>query len=448
MSKDVVIKVDGVGKRYLIGRNPAKRILLETLMGGPRRIARAVGLGASDDGDNGDQESPDKVLWAIRDVSFEVEQGEVFGIVGGNGAGKSTLLKVLARITNPSRGEIMMKGRVGSLLEVGTGFHPELTGRENIYLNGAILGMRAFQVKKQFDEIVDFSGVERFLDTPVKRYSSGMRVRLGFAVAAFLDPEILVIDEVLAVGDAGFQRRCVSRMQDVAHSGRTVLFVSHNMSTVQSLTTRCMLMKSGRPESIGPTREIVEQYLDAYRETAITDVSDRPRADPTHGSKVRFHRIEPKSELAMGFRLNDDVVFEVDVVASETMRGLAFGLTVLDSSGSPVMSTSTPPNVDVEQGQRTTFDVRLSDTRLAPGSYAVAMSIIEGDLASARRTHDLIRPGPSFGVASVGVDGEALIGWSRGFGAVHHSRCELRRVATEACADDLQMQPTEASNGK
>jgi len=211
-------------------------------------------------------------FWALRDVSFEIETGEVVGIIGRNGAGKSTLLKILSRITKPSSGEVELRGRVGSLLEVGTGFHPELTGRENVYLNGAILGMTRKEIQKQFDAIVDFAGIQRFLETPVKRYSSGMYVRLAFAVAAHLNPEILVVDEVLAVGDAEFQRKCLGRMKDVATSGRTVLFVSHNMAAIQSLCTRAVLLASGRVSYTGDVNSVITKYLaEATNSEAIFD---------------------------------------------------------------------------------------------------------------------------------------------------------------------------------
>src|SRR2546426_588028 len=203
---------------------------------------------------------PSDIIWALKDVSFEVKHGEVLGIIGRNGAGKSTLLKILSRITEPTSGRAEVYGRVGSLLEVGTGFHPDLTGRENVYLNGTILGMKKREVDAKFEEIVDFSGVEKFIDTPVKRYSSGMRVRLAFSVAAHLEPEILIVDEVLAVGDAEFQKRCLGKMEDVASHGRTVLFVSHNMGAVSQLCDRCILLQDGGIRFDGETKEAVDIY--------------------------------------------------------------------------------------------------------------------------------------------------------------------------------------------
>src|SRR4051812_253167 len=203
----------------------------------------------------------DDEMWALRGVSFEVKQGEILGIIGRNGAGKSTLLKILSRVTAPESGEVRVKGRIASLLEVGTGFHPELTGRENVFLNGAILGMTKAEIRKKFDEIVDFAGVERYMDTPVKRYSSGMYVRLAFAVAAHLETEILICDEVLAVGDAEFQKKCIGKMQDVSKHGRTVLFVSHNMAAVSKLCSHCALLDGGRLKMIGPPDAVIPHYL-------------------------------------------------------------------------------------------------------------------------------------------------------------------------------------------
>lgn len=244
---DIAIKVENLSKKYIIGSG-TNGSLRETLS---NTFHNTFG------GKRHDEEE----FWALRDVSFEVKQGEAVGIIGRNGAGKSTLLKLLSKITYPTGGKIIMNGRVSSLLEVGTGFHPELTGRENIYLNGTILGMSRKEVKSKFDEIVDFSGVEKFLDTPVKRYSSGMYVRLAFAVAAHLEPEILIIDEVLAVGDAEFQKKCLGKMDEVAKGGRTVLFVSHNMGAIKALCTKAMLLSKGSLLCKGQVKEVIKSYI-------------------------------------------------------------------------------------------------------------------------------------------------------------------------------------------
>jgi lipopolysaccharide transport system ATP-binding protein len=253
-----VIRVRGVSKKYRIGQRERKAdTMMATLLNGIKspltNLRRIRNLAKLNDHD-------DSVFWALKDISFDVLEGEVLGIIGHNGAGKSTLLKILSRITEPSQGEIQIHGRIAALLEVGTGFHPELTGRENIYMNGTILGMRKKEIDKKLDEIVDFSGVEKHLDTPVKFYSSGMRVRLGFSVAAHLEPEILIIDEVLSVGDAEFQRKCLGKMESVAGQGRTVLFVSHNLVAVSSLCGKGLLLKGGRLIAEGPTPEVIGIY--------------------------------------------------------------------------------------------------------------------------------------------------------------------------------------------
>ncbi len=262
MSKNIAIKVDNLSKQYRLGQ-----VGTGTLSHDLNRWWHRV-RGKEDPylkiGDTNERHSrgQSEYVWALKDINFEVQQGEVMGIIGKNGAGKSTLLKILSKVTGPTTGTIKAKGRIASLLEVGTGFHPELTGRENIYLNGTILGMTKAEVKAKLDEIVDFAGVERYIDTPVKRYSSGMRVRLGFAVAAHLDPEILIIDEVLAVGDAAFQKKAVGKMKEVSgKGGRTVLFVSHNMTSINSLCTRCILLEDGQLTMDGETSEVVNRYL-------------------------------------------------------------------------------------------------------------------------------------------------------------------------------------------
>lgn len=257
---DITVKIEKISKRYRIGAaNTRQETLVGAIMASVsqplenlRRLRRLVSFNQRDEAD---------MVWALRDISFDVYQGEVVGIVGRNGAGKSTLLKILSRITEPTYGQAKIRGRVASLLEVGTGFHNELTGRENVYLNGTILGMKKAEIDRKFDEIIQFSGITTFLDTPVKRYSSGMRVRLAFAVAAYLQPEVLLIDEVLAVGDAEFQRKCLGKMEDVAHSGRTVLFVSHNMAAVRALCNRAVYLDQGKVLQIGPAADIVDNYL-------------------------------------------------------------------------------------------------------------------------------------------------------------------------------------------
>ena len=253
--EEPIIEVKHLSKQYNIGMDTTYKTLSESFTSAVRHPLKTLK----------DCRRQNDTFWALKDVNFEVERGEVLGIIGRNGAGKSTLLKILSRITSPTEGEVIMRGRVGSLLEVGTGFHPELSGRENIYFNGSILGMKKREIDEKFDEIVKFSGVEKFLDTPVKRYSSGMQVRLAFSVAANLDPEILVVDEVLAVGDSAFQKKCLGKMKAVSESGRTVIFVSHNMNAIENLCTRAILLNNGEFVCDGyDTRDIISRYFNSH----------------------------------------------------------------------------------------------------------------------------------------------------------------------------------------
>jgi lipopolysaccharide transport system ATP-binding protein len=295
---EIAIKVENLSKRYRIG---LKEEIPETFVEAatnfitaPIRNFRQL-RALSRFEDNGQrsnvkrsnvQHSNEDIIWALKDVSFEVERGEVVGIIGRNGAGKSTLLKILSRITHPTSGRVELNGRVSSLLEVGTGFHPELTGRENIYLNGTILGMTKAEVDRKFDEIVAFSGVEKFIDTPVKRYSSGMRVRLAFSVAAHLEPEILLVDEILAVGDLSFQKKCLGKMEHVSKSGRTVLFVSHNMAMIESLCPRAILLRQGHKAVDDSTQVVIDTYMENLRTDVSTSLSDRKDRQGT--GEIRF----------------------------------------------------------------------------------------------------------------------------------------------------------------
>ncbi len=289
-----VIQVEKLGKRYRIGKR------LDNTP--PRnRVLQAIGNQFSYLVKSLSEPAPDELIWALKDISFSVDQSEVIGIIGRNGAGKSTLLKILSRITEPTDGRVILHGRVGSLLEVGTGFHPELTGRENVYLSGAIMGMKRAEIRRKFDEIVAFSEVEKFIDTPVKRYSSGMYVRLAFGVAAHLEPEILLVDEVLAVGDAAFQRKCLGKMGDVAKQGRTVLFVSHNLVAVQSLCNRAIWIDSGQLKDAGSTADVIAQYLRTSYSSVQQQKWDDISAAPGNGKvRLRLVNIYPEDEAKAG----------------------------------------------------------------------------------------------------------------------------------------------------
>lgn len=310
MSAETAISVRNLGKSYILNhrKKSSYKTLTESLVCGLKKLTGS---------DSHENNVTRETFWALKDISFNVPRGQVYGVIGRNGAGKSTLLKILSRITEPTSGYADINGRVGSLLEVGTGFHPELTGRENIYLNGTLLGMRKRQIDKVFDEIVAFSEVERFLDTPVKRYSSGMYVRLAFAVAAHLDPDILIIDEVLAVGDFQFQKKCLGKMKDVTGDGRTVLFVSHNLTTVNTLCDRCLLLNQGGIELEGPTERVTKAFFaggDSKGGSLIQyNESDRPgdhiavfchaKLIDEHGTALEFAKIDQKIGIEMEFEI-------------------------------------------------------------------------------------------------------------------------------------------------
>ncbi len=379
------IVVESLSKRYLIGhRFPSlgdkhKQTMLREIIGREiSNIARkAIDVVRGQQVVQGDEIEE---FWALKDVSFEVKQGEVLGIIGRNGAGKSTLLKILSRITEPTEGRVLLRGRISSLLEVGTGFHPELTGRENIFLNGAILGMTQREIRKKFDEIVAFAEVEKFLDTPVKRYSSGMYVRLAFAVAAHLEPEILIIDEVLAVGDAEFQRKCLGKMDEVSRSqGRTVLFVSHNMEAVLKLCNRAVLIESGRVRTIGDVKTIVPAYLNSQSASPRSvDLSSKPR-ELDFTQRARFVKVTCSDAtggwtLPFGKPLSLDLSIEVQ--PSITRFDVILGL--FSSRGFEV-ATWTNKCTNVELAVRpgmNTFRIEYQHPRLLPGHYFLGMGII------------------------------------------------------------------------
>jgi lipopolysaccharide transport system ATP-binding protein len=341
---NIAIRSESLGKRYRIGQRERYRALRDTLtdvMTAPYRLLRTAFNGSRAEAGNND-----KMMWALRDVSFEIKRGEVVGIIGRNGAGKSTLLKVLSRITRPTEGQVEIHGRVGSLLEVGTGFHPELTGRENIFLNGSILGMRRAEIVRKFDEIVAFAEVEEFIDTPVKRYSSGMYVRLAFAVAAHLEPEILVIDEVLAVGDAAFQKKCLGKISDVAHEGRTVLFVSHNMQAVQSLCPSALLIEGGRLVMADNAKAVVSRYLASISEMGNEMVWPEQSAPGNDEIRLTSLRVYTENSTGGTYSSSEDLTVEMEFIARMRHSALCIGFDVVNSEGVVVArsyQTDLPP---------------------------------------------------------------------------------------------------------
>ena len=334
MEKDTSIIVNGIGKRYKIGAFQERQDTLRDLI-----VNQASKVGNWFKG--GAPARRYENIWALRDVSFEVKQGQALGIIGRNGAGKSTLLKILSRVTDPTEGYGELRGRVGSLLEVGTGFHPELTGRENIFLNGAILGMQKKEIAARFDEIVAFSEVDKFIDTPVKRYSSGMYLRLAFAVAAHLEPEILVVDEVLAVGDADFQRKCLGKMGDVANSGRTVLFVSHNMSAILRLTQESIVLDKGRVLMRAPSAEAVDFYLNR----GLSKMGERfweedeipANSSPFKPLAIRI--VDKSGQVSDSVRSVDPITIEIEYELSEDITGLRVGYYLFTTRGEAVFTS-------------------------------------------------------------------------------------------------------------
>jgi len=338
---DIALQVDKLGKQYRIGLTPLQyRTLRETMI-------EAINIPARFSKDEEKQKA--STIWALRDVSFELKRGNVLGVIGRNGAGKSTLLKILSRVTEPSEGVAEIHGRVGSLLEVGTGFHPELTGRENIYLNGAILGMKRSEIDIKFDEIVSFAEVEKFIDTPVKRYSSGMYLRLAFAVAAHLEPDILVVDEVLAVGDAEFQRKCLGKMSDVAQQGRTVLFVSHNMSAIQRLTAEAIILEKGHLV----LRALTQQAVDYYLQSGFSQTGQRTwdlDEIPTESKPFRpvaLRLCDRNGNVVDTIRSTEPVSIQVEYVLEAPISGLRVGLYLLTTRGEYVFTSFDTDNPDL-----------------------------------------------------------------------------------------------------
>ena len=384
-----VIKVQGLGKRYTIGgsadaNQTFREMLVQSVSAPIRRLRQLAGQSV-------DAISHDEAFWALKDVNFEVKQGEVVGIIGRNGAGKSTLLKILSRITEPTEGRVEIRGRVASLLEVGTGFHPELTGHENIYLNGAILGMSSNEISRKFDEIVAFAEVERFLDTPVKRYSSGMYVRLAFAVAAYLEPEILVVDEVLAVGDAAFQKKCLGKMSDVAKEGRTVLFVSHNMAAVTHLCSRALQIHEGLLAEDGVSEDVVVSYLRRFGTGSDDGVFslDRGRLNAANDERnglllTDIELFDQQGEQLLSVGYGDGVTIRLHYHALRELIAPAFMVAIHDQGGTELSRLSTMPisgyfidHLDSGKGH---IDLQIESLPFTGGTYYLSFGVARANV--------------------------------------------------------------------
>jgi lipopolysaccharide transport system ATP-binding protein len=373
----VAITVENLSKNYIIGHQPRERYmaLRDVLTNGTKRFVQKLAHPFAEPEDDATHET----FWALKDVNFTVQQGDRVGIIGRNGAGKSTLLKILSRITEPTTGRIRIRGRVSSLLEVGTGFHPELTGRENIFLNGAILGMGKVEITRKFDEIVAFAEVEKFLDTPVKRYSSGMYVRLAFAVAAHLEPEILIIDEVLAVGDAQFQKKCLGKIEDVGKEGRTVLFVSHNMGVISQLCATCVWLDKGKIRDIGKTDSVVN----AYMLNGVSSLSGEMTFpdDPKKPAQLKkISMLDREGNIAKKFDCDNPITIRFDIQVRKQLPGLYGYLAIYKPDGTQVLESDSfdaatvNPLDDLPIGMNI-FNVTLPPRILGHGDYMIYFSM-------------------------------------------------------------------------
>ncbi len=416
--RDVVIKAEGVSKQYRIG-GPTHNALRDAIAHSVKSLFTTVTTRTP--------QAP-RTIWALKNVSFEVEHGELVGLIGRNGSGKSTLLKILSRISQPTVGTAAVRGRLGSLLQVGTGFHGELTGRENIYLNGAILGMRKTQIDRRFEEITAFAEVDLFLDTPVKHYSSGMYVRLAFAVAAHLEPDILLVDEVLAVGDAEFQQKCLKKMRQVAYDGRTVVFVSHNLSTIQALTNRTLLLDHGQLVAAGSTTEVIQQYLRKRQDASATvyEVEDTRRETANLSRTVSIVRLALDRPVN---RLSQDEPLGILATVRGNNAVKPFGLmaSIYGPAGLPVGTIFGPETHCIEHGEVATFRIVLPALRLAPGSYYCALGVIQRNSGGAHHDLDHVVDVLHFDI-SPARDAPNVRAWRRGWGPIRFDEPTVERL--------------------
>jgi lipopolysaccharide transport system ATP-binding protein len=414
---DIVIRAEELGKKYRIShQNPERYTALRDVVSNKvKSIFTPRGL-------KNKNHSNIEDFWALRGVSFEIKRGEVVGIIGANGAGKSTLLKILSRITEPTVGRVELNGRVASLLEVGTGFHPELSGRENIYLNSAILGMKRDETKKKFDEIVAFAGVEQFLDTPVKRYSSGMYVRLAFAVAAHLEPEILIIDEVLAVGDGAFQSKCLGKMKSASRDGRTVLFVSHNMGAVDALTQSCILLEKGSIATMGESKVIINSYLSrqmessGHREGDLQSYKrDRYSDSPVKIIDITVNGLGGDSMLLPAFELGTKLRFDVHLAVARQLQEVNLTLALKTSKGERVallVSMDSGFGLSLDPGNHV-VTAEVGNLHLSPGDFLVDVGIDPSVHAAA---YDAVLDLPLFSIEN---NGQVIHWMERPWGLLH-----------------------------
>jgi len=393
-----VIKVENLSKQYRLGSIGTGTLTHDVQrwwasMRGKEDPFLKIGDENRRDGKGGSD-----YVWSLKDINFDVQQGEVLGIIGKNGAGKSTLLKLLTKVTAPTTGSVKIRGRVASLLEVGTGFHPELTGRENIFLNGAILGMTKQEVKNKFDEIVDFSGIEKYIDTPVKRYSSGMYVRLAFAVAAHLEPEILIIDEVLAVGDAEFQKKCLGKMKAIGKEGRTILFVSHNIQAIESLCDRVILLNNGLKLPEISKKETIKLYIDNSLSATIKESKQGVRENKEHGKRARINNIQIKPSFA--WQENVKLSFEIEKIDT-IIEDIEFGVGIDSISGVRICTFESKESYSLNDANKMTFEVIFNQPTLVPGNYLVSIGV-----RSLAQTLDFLEFVHEFTINEINQDGK------------------------------------------
>ncbi|HYI09611.1 MAG TPA: ABC transporter ATP-binding protein [Thermoanaerobaculia bacterium] len=401
------VQIENLAKRYRLGAVRTDYTTLRDRIAGMFRRRQAT--------------PESREIWALRDITFDIGQGEALGLIGHNGAGKSTLLKILSRITEPTEGRAVLHGRVASLLEVGTGFHPELTGRENIFLNGAILGMTRDEIRRNFDAIVAFAEIERFLDTPVKRYSSGMYVRLAFAVAAHLTPEILLIDEVLAVGDVEFQRRCLGRMREVASSGRTVVFVSHNLDSIERLCSRAVLLSRGSVERIGPSSEVIAHYLSRRGKGAVVDLTAVDRIGEGRARITGFEVLDVTADEPLdALELRQPFRVRIHYEVHDPIPGASFGFGFLTAMGDRIFLTETfetGKTFDLEPGPGR-IDCIIRTPNVLPGTYRFELWI--SDIPGVRATDHLQAVGEIEVTVGMGTDGNSVATLTSGVRGIIH----------------------------
>lgn len=420
MDKNIAIEFDGVGKQYRLGlvgtgslQHDINRWWQTTIL---RKEDPYLKIGEVNDRS---KKGTSDYVWALKDISFKVEQGDVVGIIGKNGAGKSTLLKLLSHITAPSVGHIRYRGRIASLLEVGTGFHPEMTARQNIYMNGSIMGMTRHEITSKLDEIVDFAGIERYLDTPVKRFSSGMTVRLGFAVAAFLEPEILVVDEVLAVGDAEFQKKAIGKMKDVSsHGGRTVLFVSHNMGSIRQLCKNGILLENGTLKQAGNVNDIVDYYLSSnnfLRTNSHVDITE----DMHDKNRCMFATLEMAefAKESATFASDEVIVVRLKVKSKKDYEELRVNIGIMDIQDSPLGTYSSDAFFSIKANEEKLLEYTIQPTNLALGTYSLAFSVGVGNIKEGETNYDVVHHVLSFDIDRLSAEkSEFFAKWERGWG--------------------------------